>query len=115
MSALFDIGYETGQQFVAENGQKLKDSQARNVKDIMQVFKDLGVHDMVMDAVKSAGPGTIGWEEKIDFKKEFGHLSAKDNMKLFTAFVAGSDMFVEAADQKAKWAVPNALTRELDA
>ncbi len=104
MSTLFDIGYETGKQFAKDHAEKLEASQQRRAKAIVDIFKKLGVHKKFMDIATGPAAVASGWSDKFNFEKEFKDFSPKENMQLFTAFVAAGDMFVEPKDPDAKWA-----------
>ncbi len=106
MSTLFDIGYETGKQFVKDNAARLEQSQQKRPKVILDIFKQLGVFDKFMDIANGPKARKAGWAENFDFEKAFKDLTPKENMKLFTAFVVAGQMFEPPKDPKAKWATP---------
>jgi predicted acylesterase/phospholipase RssA len=104
MSTLFDIGYETGKQFVKDNADRLGESHKNRSKNVIATLKEMGVYEKFMDIVNSPAALATGWSDKFDFEKEFKDLSPADNMKLFTAFIMAGKMFDTPKDPNAKWA-----------
>lgn len=114
MSALFDVGYETGKQFVKDNADRLEQSSQNRGKVVIDIFKQMGVYEKFMDIVHSPSALQTGWSEKFDFEKEFKDLTPKENMKLFTAFIMAGKMFDAPVNPDSKWAMsaPTAVAGE---
>lgn len=101
MSALFDIGYKTGQQFVEQYRQELADGKIKTRKKIMDSIHaaglDLKVMEIVQKAEEKAAPA-----KKPELQKQFQRLAKEETGELLDAFSAAAQMFEQPAETSGK-------------
>lgn len=100
MSQLFDSGYKTGEEFVQAHKDILEESSKNRSKIVLDVMKELGVHDRFMALVQGPEGKKPGWQENINFEEVFKDLTPEEAMKFMVVFAAAGQMFEEAPEPK---------------
>lgn len=101
MSALFDIGYKTGQQFAETHKKQLAESNAKTRKKVIEKLQDSGLEDKVMEIVhkeeKKATPAK-GTTLQSQFKK----LAKEEKQDLSDVFSYAAQMFEQPSQPSRK-------------
>jgi hypothetical protein len=101
MSALFDIGYETGAQFVKDHKSALIAGKRKTPKKAMQTIQEAGLEDKVMDIVRKA-EARAAPAKCSALKKEFEKAAEDTTEELLDAFAQAAQMFEQPERSGAK-------------
>lgn len=97
MSALFDIGYETGQAFAKKHKSKILESREKAPKKVMETLSKAGVDKKVLEVVKRAERRTAPAISE-ELYKEFQKIVENESDEVIAAVARAADMFEQSPD-----------------
>lgn len=90
MSMLFDIGYETGEEFARKHRKTLDRSAKKRKKVVLAKLAEAGVAEKYVEIAEGQSPG---WARGYDFKQAFGELSPAKHKQLSEVFETAGKIF----------------------